>query len=229
MRELTLVLEASTGSASVALLRAGTVVAESAVEMRGHEGERLMPGVVQLLASAGVTTTGLGRIACGTGPGGFTSLRIAAAIGKGLAESLGIPLWGASSLALLAVGDAAAGAEEVVAVLDALRGEWYAQRFRRDGDGDGDGAVTAVGRHALVDQEGLAALAHDGARIVGVGGDRFEGGRSAVPRARDVVRLAEGASWHPIDLAGWEPDYGRLAEAQVKWEKAHGRALGTVG
>ena len=27
------------------------------------------------------------------------------------------------------------------------------------------------------------------------------------------------------DLAAWEPAYGRLAEAQVKWEAAHGRPL----
>jgi tRNA threonylcarbamoyladenosine biosynthesis protein TsaB len=29
----------------------------------------------------------------------------------------------------------------------------------------------------------------------------------------------------PVDLATWEPAYGRLAEAQVKWEREHGRAL----
>jgi tRNA threonylcarbamoyladenosine biosynthesis protein TsaB len=29
----------------------------------------------------------------------------------------------------------------------------------------------------------------------------------------------------PVDLASWEPDYGRLAEAQVRWEAAHGRPL----
>jgi tRNA threonylcarbamoyladenosine biosynthesis protein TsaB len=29
----------------------------------------------------------------------------------------------------------------------------------------------------------------------------------------------------PVDLAGWEPDYGRLAEAQVRWEAVHGRPL----
>jgi tRNA threonylcarbamoyladenosine biosynthesis protein TsaB len=225
MHELTLVMEASTASASVALLQAGRVVAEMEVAMRGHDGERLMPGVVQLLASAGVTTAALDRIGCGTGPGGFTSLRIAAAIGKGLAESLGVPLWGASSLALLAAGEAAAGATDVVAILDALRGEWYAQRFQRGADG----AVTAVGRHALVDRDALEAMAAGGARIVGVGGDRFDGGRPAVPVARDVVRLDEGELWHVVELDGWEPDYGRLAEAQVKWERAHGRALGSVG
>jgi tRNA threonylcarbamoyladenosine biosynthesis protein TsaB len=29
----------------------------------------------------------------------------------------------------------------------------------------------------------------------------------------------------PVDLASWEPEYGRLAEAQVRWEAAHGRPL----
>jgi tRNA threonylcarbamoyladenosine biosynthesis protein TsaB len=29
----------------------------------------------------------------------------------------------------------------------------------------------------------------------------------------------------PVDLASWEPSYGRLAEAQVRWEAAHGRPL----
>jgi tRNA threonylcarbamoyladenosine biosynthesis protein TsaB len=29
----------------------------------------------------------------------------------------------------------------------------------------------------------------------------------------------------PCDLNTWEPAYGRLAEAQVKWEAAHGRPL----
>jgi tRNA threonylcarbamoyladenosine biosynthesis protein TsaB len=31
----------------------------------------------------------------------------------------------------------------------------------------------------------------------------------------------------PVNLASWEPDYGRLAEAQVRWEAAHGRPLTT--
>jgi tRNA threonylcarbamoyladenosine biosynthesis protein TsaB len=28
-----------------------------------------------------------------------------------------------------------------------------------------------------------------------------------------------------VSLDGWEPEYGRLAEAQVKWEAEHGREL----
>ena len=34
------------------------------------------------------------------------------------------------------------------------------------------------------------------------------------------------AASEPVDLGSWEPAYGRKAEAQVKWEAAHGRPLG---
>jgi tRNA threonylcarbamoyladenosine biosynthesis protein TsaB len=37
--------------------------------------------------------------------------------------------------------------------------------------------------------------------------------------------LAPTIAREPVDLASWEPDYGRLAEAQVRWEAAHGRSL----
>jgi hypothetical protein len=82
----------------------------------------------------------------------------------------------------------------------------------------------------LLGREALAALAAEtAARIVGAGGDTFPEGRSASPMARDVARLVPGAFLAPVAIAGWEPDYGRLAEAQVKWEKTHGRPLGTAG
>ena len=40
-----------------------------------------------------------------------------------------------------------------------------------------------------------------------------------------TFRIALIAGGGPVDLASWEPVYGRLAEAQVKWEAAHGRPL----
>lgn len=249
MADLVLVLEASAGSGSLALLRGETVVAEAGVPMRGHDGERLMPTLVQLLHDSGAATHDLQRIVCGAGPGGFTSLRIAAAIAKGLAESLGVELWGVSSLALLAAGErgdegeawhheaatgdvagghrAGARRRDVLAVLDALRGEWYSQRF---GFGP-DGTVMAVDAPMRRDRAALnaEAAARGGARIVGTWGDSFGGGRHASPLARDVARLPKGPLLHPVDVARWEPDYGRLAEAQVKWEQAHGRPLGALG
>jgi hypothetical protein len=43
------------------------------------------------------------------------------------------------------------------------------------------------------------------------------------PHARAAMRLPRTPQ---VDLAGWEPDYGRKAEAQSRWEAAHGRSLG---
>jgi len=49
------------------------------------------------------------------------------------------------------------------------------------------------------------------------------------PRARGAARLTKLIDATPAaDLAGWEPAYGRLAEAQVKWEAMHGRSLEVV-
>ena len=47
-------------------------------------------------------------------------------------------------------------------------------------------------------------------------------GRLAQPHARSAMRVEATV----VDLASWEPAYGRLAEAQVKWEASHGRPLG---
>ena len=48
----------------------------------------------------------------------------------------------------------------------------------------------------------------------------------AAPRARAAAQLTKLIdATAAADLAAWEPAYGRLAEAQVKWEAAHGRPL----
>lgn len=65
------------------------------------------------------------------------------------------------------------------------------------------------------------ALEHE-AHAVGPGQPE----RSVEPHARAAARLTKLIdATTPADLAGWEPAYGRLAEAQVKWEAAHGRPL----
>ena len=48
----------------------------------------------------------------------------------------------------------------------------------------------------------------------------------ASPKARAVAKLeALLEARGPVDIASWEPSYGRLAEAQVRWESAHGTPL----
>ena len=215
---ITLAVDASTYAGSVCVARGRDVVASRAVAMRDPHHERLMPAVAEALGGTGLDLRQVDRVVCGAGPGSFTSLRIAAAITKGLAMTIGRPLYAVSSLALM-IGalDPPPAPGEYVAVLDALRGEAYAATCVVDDAGD----VADVGPVRVVREDDVDALEQSGRVVVGDG--RRLGG---APNARGVVRVAGLLERQgPADLAQWEPDYGRVAEAQRRWEAAHGRAL----
>jgi hypothetical protein len=73
----------------------------------------------------------------------------------------------------------------------------------------------------LIPAAEVDALERAGVVVVGEG--RQLGG---APNARGVVRASRVLERNgPVDLGRWEPDYGRLAEAQRRWEATHGRAL----
>lgn len=218
-RALTLALDAAMYTGTVAVIAGADVVAVEEVAMRGEREERLMPAVAAALAGAGAAVRDVQRIVCGAGPGSFTSLRIAAAIAKGIATATGAPLYAVSSLALIVAGSPAAGEPgRYLAVLDAMRGEAYVGGYEV---GDG-GAIEEIAPLALVPRAEVDSCAERlGARAIGPG-ERLV----AHPHARGVARLGAWlARSGPVSLAEWEPAYGRLAEAQVRWERAHGRPL----
>jgi tRNA threonylcarbamoyladenosine biosynthesis protein TsaB len=227
-RALTLVLDASSYEASVAVLRNGSPAASRRVAMRGAHEERLMPAVAAVLDDAGVTVGDLEQVICGDGPGSFTSLRIAASIAKGLAAGRAIPLFSASSL-LLMLASLPVGSGRYLAISDAMRGDLYAEGYELttvldlENPDRGEGyRVRSILEPRLVKASESDALAGRlQARVVG-GDDRSRAGDRALGAARllgsaDAIRRAS--------LSDWEPSYGRLAEAQVKWEAAHGRRL----
>lgn len=216
---LTLALDAATYRGSVAVMDGTRLLAEGEAAMRGATEERLMPAVAAVLADAGVRPADLARIVCGAGPGSFTSLRIAGAIAKGLAVAGGAPLYAVPTALLVAAGAQPALAPGAYLVLlDAMRGERFAALVQ----------VAAAGVPVRLEAQRLAPapLLHEEARAHGWTVLGPEEGHVAWPQARGVARLAGWlAEARPVDARSWEPDYGRLAEAQVKWEAAHGRPL----
>lgn len=97
----------------------------------GH-ATRLLEMARGLLEQAGLGWRDLDRIAVGVGPGTFTGLRVGIATARGLAQSLDLELVGISSLQALAEGAfAQAGADAVLAVIDARRGEVFAAAYER--------------------------------------------------------------------------------------------------
>jgi tRNA threonylcarbamoyladenosine biosynthesis protein TsaB len=228
MSDLTLVLEGSTYAGSVALLAGATIVAErtlvdTGIPSRAGREERVLPSVAECFAEAGVEIREIARVVCGAGPGSFTSLRVSASVAKGIAVGTGRPMYSVSSLILsVASAPQALPAGMYLSVLPAMREEFFVVLS----DVSNSGAVTQIGEPFITDHSGLAdAAAHHEARLLGP--EQQVGSR---PHARGVARLlAQIVAAGPVEIDSWEPDYGRMAEAQVRWEAAHGRPLGALG
>jgi tRNA threonylcarbamoyladenosine biosynthesis protein TsaB len=197
------------------VLRDDELLASCEVAMRSGAEEHLLPAIDESLREAGATVRDLARVVCGAGPGSFTSLRVSASLAKGIAFAQGIPLYAVPSLALIA-GDASLANGVYLAVLDALRGDVFAAAYSR-----ADDAVAELAPVRLVARD---SLAREAARLQATVIGPEERPRTN-PRAANMMRLGVWLAQPPVSLAAWEPDYGRLAEAQVKWEQAHGRPL----
>jgi tRNA threonylcarbamoyladenosine biosynthesis protein TsaB len=223
---LTLALDGSTYAGSVALIRDGVVIGERAladVAKPGRAGreELFLPMVAACLADAGVEAKNLDRVVCGGGPGSFTSLRVAASVAKGIAVGAGIPLFSVSSL-LLVVASGNAGPGMWLASMPAMRGEFFTAPF----EVTADGRIIATGEPAILPE---GRLADEALKIGGVLASPSVSPQWG-PHARGVATvLSEVIAAGPCDVDTWEPTYDRLAEAQVKWEEAHGRPLSAAG
>ena len=130
---LILALDASTPVTTVALARekGREVLAEISVTARGAS-ETLLPAVHAALDLAGEDLGSVGRVLAGVGPGTFTGIRIAAATARALSSGTGIPLSKNSTLDALAA-PALAFSQDVLAVLDARRGQVFARRYSEAG------------------------------------------------------------------------------------------------
>lgn len=229
-----LAIETATEACSVALLQGEAVLERFEVAPRRH-AELVLPWCEALLAEAGLARGQLDAIAVGIGPGAFTGVRLAVAMGHGLALALERPLIGISSLQVLAAG--ARGAQPgdgVFACIDARMGEVYAAEFRVHRDGlpepVGEPQLAAPAQARLPDDHygwargsGLAAGAGDiGHRLQALGW-RLEPG--ALPAAADLARLAARAharGEYPTLPEAVQPLYLRDKVAQTIAERAAG-------
>lgn len=196
-------------------------------ERPGH-ATRLLPMAAGLLAEAGVSWGEVERIAVGVGPGTFTGLRIGVATARGLAQSLGNELVGVSSLRALAFG-AAHEAREVLAVIDARRGEVFVAGY-----GEGRELLAPC----VLAPEGLSeALEQVGGRddrcwlAVGDGAVRYAhhllelGVRvaeddSSLHKIAGAAICELGVQAHAGDVRGVVPDYLRRPDAELALEGA---------
>ncbi len=217
-----------------------------ASEVRTADGPRIHgKGILSLLdqtlEAIGADRAMIGEVRVADGPGSFTGLRVGASVAKALLAGTGHPLRVASLLLLdawhLARSRRRTGAFRVLAVRSALRGELYAGGYRF-GPGDEFAVLTSPAvttAAALLRDPVCDGLTGAGAFVNSIGGtglgkrgERWSAVESVVEGEGDAADLLEldrvpGALLTVDDPSVWEPQYGRPAEAQVRWEERHGR------
>lgn len=122
-------LDASTKVASVALMENQTLVQEASLQVGLTHSETLMGLAEQALEGANWKAGDVDGFVAVVGPGSFTGLRIGVAAVKGLAQAAGKPVVEVGTLETLAAG-LPGFAGDVVALLDARRGQVYAGVYR---------------------------------------------------------------------------------------------------
>jgi tRNA threonylcarbamoyladenosine biosynthesis protein TsaB len=154
--------------------------------------------VAEVLQRGGVGWEAVGRIAVGVGPGTFTGLRIGIASARALARARGIELVGVSTLRSIAseaipAADRA-GAECVLAVLDARRGEAFTAAWRRADRANAGTEILAPRACATPELAGLVAKLGASTLAVGEGAVEF---RQVLERAGALVP-GDGSELHRV-------------------------------
>lgn len=175
-----LAIDAGSPRVSVAVGDADSVFAE-AVEERQRSSATLLAMVDGVLETAGLRPDELAGLVALRGPGSFTGLRVGLATALGLHQALGLPAVAVPTLAILAALGPGDGST-VVAVVDALRGDWFAQAFRSAEPPE------PLDEPKLISSEEL--WRRDAALIIGYGAGDLEGGDTARGRVLEPRPLA---------------------------------------
>ena len=126
-------LETATLGGSVFLGRGNVQLATRISDPKVSHSNSLLSDIAATLDEAGLSLKDVELLACASGPGSFTGLRIGVATLKALAATLGLPCIGVSTLP--AVAHAGGASRVTVALLPAGRGELFSQSFSVSEDG----------------------------------------------------------------------------------------------
>ncbi len=189
--------------ASVAVARDGELAAERSADRDGGDRD-LLRLVDETLRGAGAARCDLDGVIALRGPGSFTGTRVACATALGLAAGLDIMATGVSTLEGLALS-AGPDRGEVLAVVDALRGEWFVQRFA----GPSELVVKALDS-PRIERPGSSTLGGV-RRLVGFGAARFATAAGLDPEWAFEPREVASAVARAASLDRWPWDRGLLS------------------
>ena len=199
-------------------------------EVTQHRGHRHADAVLSLvgvmLERHELTPKDIELIAVGRGPGGFTGVRVGMATALGIGQGLGAAIWTVDSLHALAMNGAVPGAE-VLAMIDARKGEVYGALYRFDGEGEAACLMEPMVAPASTVLE-RARERSDEPVVLGSGALAY-GVASPVPLSWHVASAAHVGSvairaWEAAGRDGsrapsFDPAYVRASDAEIALEK----------
>ena len=227
---LTLAIETSTTTGSVALLEGETCLIEQTLELGQGHGQSLIPGIQQILAEQGVQPRDCDLVAVSIGPGSFTGLRVGIVCAKTWAYATGSRIVGVPTFAAIAE-NAPHDVQSLQVLADAQRGDVFVGRFRRVATaGKSSGAWEPEGNIEIVAADSWAAQQNSVDTIAGPGVSKvaeFLAGRARVlddeqSRARAAwigrIGFREAQAGRFSDAWSLEPLYLRRSSAEDKWD-----------
>lgn len=230
---LILAVETATTAVAVALHDGVSVIAELTVAQGRRHAETLVPAIGFLCAQVQGSVNDVTAVAVDVGPGLFTGLRVGVTTAKTLAMALGVPLFGETSLSLLARQGGRPG-ERVAAVIDARRKELYAAVYDLLPDGDVKEVMAPMVAPAEVVRRVLDQWCAPDTIVVGDAHNQLKASADTLWRhlgphfpsaatlsAAVVPRLRAGENPQTNDL---ELVYLRAPDAQITWSNRHGLA-----
>ncbi|MEY3598627.1 MAG: hypothetical protein RL521_1049 [Bacteroidota bacterium] len=200
-------IETSSKNCSVALWDSmGNVWSNEKESDAFVHAEQLHQMIEELLAQEGATFKQLERVVVGRGPGSYTGLRIGVSCAKGIAYSLGIPLYSISTLVLMGIAkNVLTTPQDVLLVMDARRNEVYGSWFR-------DGVISEPA--AIIFEEGTLNVESNQVFIVGENATKLipflREGDKAVDVLPSAVWMANSSAEEFMlieDVAYFEPQY----------------------
>ena len=231
-----LAIDTSTQVSSVAVVSDGKLAAELTMQAKLTHSETLLPHIEEVLGMANQKKEELEGIAVSLGPGSFTGLRIGLATAKAMAYALQLPIVGVPTLRALAWHFPMEGFQ-LLPMIDAQKGNVYVERYMWE-----HGKLLRKTEVQVLPVEEVIRRTEELPGTVVLMGDviskRIEGKQTLpmrvmlaplhlrMPRAANVALcglelLKEGKTGNVMDM---EPVYIRRSEAEVLWEKRHGKA-----
>ncbi len=161
-----LAVDTAMSGCGAAVLYAGGHVARAEDMPRG-QSERLMPMICEVVEEAGLGFDDLGAVVVTLGPGAFTGIRIALSTAKALGLSLGVPVYGLSTLQALAFDVVRRGGvdDDFKVLVDTRRDDVYVQGF--------DMHARPLSSPTLMPFEGVSSQVREGELLIGDAVSRF--------------------------------------------------------